>query len=205
MPSFPLVGRTSLLSAAVLLSACSDRGESTSTALAERAAALAAGNTTDTLVVEGVPQAIAFREVRGSAFPIPFEARIPEPMAVATEVSDGRAAFRATQGAEASGGLWSVVVLPKGTTEADARAAAQTAAEAQGTAADDENAPAAALSAFATVQDDRSGSVWLGRHGGQFFLVVTDLSAAVAGGFAPRAAYLAEHWRWLDDGSALAG
>lgn len=205
MPPIPPVWRTSLLAAAIILSACGDREASTSAALAERAAALAADSATDTLVVEGVPQAVAFREVRGSSFPLPFEVRIPEPMAVGTEVADGRAAFRVTQGAAAGGGLWSVVVLPKGTTEADARLAAQTTAEAQGTATDAEAPPAAALAAFATARDDRSGSVWIGRHAGQFFLVVTDVSAAVAEGFAPRAAYLVEHWRWLDDGSALAG
>lgn len=203
MFQIPPVGRVPVLALAVALSACGDR-EATPT-LAERAATLSAA-TTDTLIVDGSPQTVAFREIRGSSFPLPFEARVPDPMAVSADTSGDGPTVRLTMGAPPADAQWAVVVLPDSATESGARAAARRAAEALGTVTETGGAaPAWTLAAFETEQTGRSGSVRLGRHAGRFFYVLTDAAREAGGGFGPRRDYLLQHWRWLDDGTSLAG
>jgi hypothetical protein len=196
--------RSALLALAVLLSACGDR-EATPT-LAERAATLSSA-TTDTIMVEGSPQTVAFREIQGSSFPLPFEARVPDPMAVSADTSGDGPTVRLTMGAPPADAQWAVVVLPDSATESGARATARRAAEALGTVAEagpDEAGPAWTLAAFTTEQPGRSGSVRLGRHAGRFFYVLADAALETGDGFGPRREYLLQNWRWLDDGTSLA-
>ncbi|HEX8385831.1 MAG TPA: hypothetical protein VF576_06590 [Rubricoccaceae bacterium] len=193
--------RALLILLAVVSSACGDR-EATPT-LAERAATLS-GATTDTLLIEGSPQAVAYREVRGSSFPLPFEVRVPDPMAVATDTSGDGPSVRLTMGAPPADAQWAVVVLPETAAEGDAQATARRAAEALGAVTDGTAAPTGALAAFETERAGRTGSVWLGRHAGRFFYVLSDAAQETGDGFGPRREYLLQNWRWLDDGTTLA-
>lgn len=168
------------------------------------------GPTTDTLTVDGPLETVQVRAIRETAFPLPFEARVPAPMAYETVSSEDGAEARFKTGEMPDGSLLAVFVLPEATAEAEARAAARRAAEAQGTASEDVASPdvlsvPGALASYSTRSGDRSGAVWLGRHAGRFFYVLQSVAGDGREAFAARRAYVIRRWRWLDDGSGLTG
>ena len=168
------------------------------------------GLTADTLAVDGPPETVQVQPIRETAFPLPFEARVPAPMTYETVSSETGAEARFKTGEMPDGSLLTVVVLPETTAEAEARTDARRAAEAQGTATEDVAAPDVAsvpwaLVSYSTHSGSRGGAVWLGRHGGRFFYVLQNVSGDAGEAFAARVAYVLRHWRWLDDGSSLAG
>lgn len=181
----------------VLLSACGEREASPS--LADRAAAISAGMNVDTLVVGGREERITFREASGASFPLPFEARVPAPMAVTTQRTPAGETVALTA---ARMGAWSLTLLAAGTDEAAAQAAADSTARALGTPAADSTAPGGSVAAFRV----GLGHVWLGQHAGRYFVVQSaPETEAARAAFDARVAYVLAGWTWTDDGSHLGG
>ena len=177
-----------------LLTGCGDRDASPS--LADRAAALSAGMSVDTLDVGGRPERVGFREASGATFPLPFSVRVPDPMAVTTERTPAGETVVLTAARQ---GVWMLTLLPDGTDEADARAAADSTARTLGTPTADSTAGGSA-GAFTS----GLGRVWLGQHAGRFFVVQSAPDTeATREGFDARVAYVERGWTWTDDGSAL--
>ncbi len=190
---------TLAVAAALVLSACGDRESSSS--IADNAAALQARMNTDTLMAGGQPVVFTYREFTGGAtFPAPFAVRYPEGLAVTADRAAMGDIVRLTQNADSAAGVWSLTFLPEGTTEDAARTTTMDAAGRLGAATADSAAGALAS------QSGSTSRVWLGQHAGRYVVVQSSAGDAAAwDAFAPRAAYVEEHWTWSDDGSALRG
>ena len=188
-----------LLALVLVLSACQDRTASPD--LAQRAAALQAGMSTDTLMVDGAPVVIKFHEFTGGpSFPMPFAVRYPEGMAVTAERAALGDVVRLTQNADTVAGTWSLTFLPAGTAEDDARQTAMAAASRLAAATPD------SMASTILSQTGAMSRVWLGQHAGRYILVQSSAGDAAAwSAFEPHAAYVEQNWTWTDDGAALAG
>ncbi len=189
--------RPALCAAAlVLLAGCGDREASPT--LADRAAAISGGMNVDTLDIGGRAERVGFREASGASFPLPFAARVPDPMAVTTERTPAGESVVLTAARQ---GAWSLTLLPERTDEAEARAAADSTARTLGTP----RADSASVGAVASFQSGL-GRVWLGEHAGRYYVVQsTSATEATREAFEARVAYVERGWTWTDDGSTLGG
>ncbi len=178
----------------VLLAGCGDREPSPT--LADRAAAISAGMSVDTLDVGGRPERIGFREAAGSTFPLPFTVRVPDPMAVTTTRTPAGETVALTAARQ---GAWSLTLLRAGTGEAAARAATDSTARTLGTPAAD-SVDAGTVAAFTS----GLGRVWLGQHAGRYYVVQSaPETEAAREAFDARVAYVESGWTWTDDATAL--
>jgi hypothetical protein len=171
-------------------------------------AAPGAARTTDltaTLVIEGEPHVVPVDEYASPAnFPIPFTTSVPEGMAaVPAALPQGEAVrfVAAHEGRRNEEASLDFVVLPPGTSSAEAAAAGRSTVERAGgriTPIDDYTWASEQFS----FSGQRSGFVAIGEREGRIFMFQLSYPPEYGDGFTPRVRALLDTWCW-EDGSPL--
>ena len=153
-----------------------------------------------TVSLEGVEERIAVRPVRYPDLPAPFETVVPATWADEVSRGDGRTTVRFSTGGPSPATL-SVLFVPSGVE------AAIEAARATTLGTDDvrplETAEPWVRFGRSFVAGGAAGSVRVGEHGGEAFVVREAVPFELGDGFYPRAALVLDRLRWLDTGAGL--
>ncbi|MGB3619623.1 MAG: hypothetical protein WBA12_16000 [Catalinimonas sp.] len=151
----------------------------------------------ETLFVEKTAEALRLVVYEAPAgFPLSFRTQVPADLSVLPASSGEGHAVRFEMG-EATLNFF---VLPKNTSEGDARSLARSAvgSDAKSVGERPPDDPWA-LAMFENVAADaRVRSVQVGRHAGRYFYFQWDYPTAYVGDFAPRSRAIVDNWRWED-------
>lgn len=177
----------------------------------------AAGGT-DTLMLEGSPQAVAVRRwSTPDEFPLPFSTILPERVRASTG-TEGQLAWARFEfdGVPADRAWMRMLVLDDGLTRPEALSRARAVASDFGPIVsrgieytEGENAPDyewahQSWGLTGVVHDEPvTGSLSLGRHGERFFTIMQIYPPEYGDGVGPRFQYILEHLRWRDTGTRL--
>ncbi len=181
----------------------------------QRSGAVRAEQRTDTIQVEGMPQAqrsLLFRAPWRE--PLAFSTYVPDDM-IAESSGDTVRFIADFGGVRQDSAFVQVVALPPGITPDRARGRARRIAEGVGL---QDPPPAAsgselpwAIAEFAfrgsgcSAPACPTGVVALAAHGGRYFLIRWQYPAEYGDGMGPRIRWLIEEWQWQDSGDRLAG
>lgn len=200
--------RSVVLLVALLLAGCAAEPATTPTASRSEATAdalILAETIRDTLIVEGYPEPVTLRLVRGDDGSLPFATYVPGDVAYNATASGEGAGYRFTLGdpAQPYHAVLHVFMPSAESGMDDPRAYAQALAGDGVVLQPLGDAAPWVEAGYSWYRDDRFGSVRAGTREGQRFYIAEDMQEEMGDGFGPRAGMILKHWHWLPDGVPL--
>lgn len=180
-------------------------GEETAPAPPERPRLERAATRLDTIQVEGMWDTVTVHLFRTPAgFGLPFSTYVSRDLLAEAAPAEGVVRFVADfEGRRNDSVQVAVRAHPKGTSEAQARAALVAALGGGKVVRDENRMTAWAVEEYELQDLDANGRGVLGRHGDRWFHVLIRFPSEYADGFGPRVRIILQEWRWADTGAPL--